>query len=206
MSCLGTTMIVHRVVELDLSSLTDRTIPVIGNPFNITVAFSPRYWAKRQRRASSGSVISIVCIHHQWSRHAIQFRDCLQNSGEQLSNNSSLLRVSRIRTYQDTIRARLVPGEANQAADGTDRRAVAAPEGRSGIISSMSRSCNVWDNAATKSFFSSLKTERTERKNYRARNEARADVSGISRGSITASGVIRRSDTSVLLSSNARWD
>ena len=29
----------------------------------------------------------------------------------------------------------------------------------SGIICSMSRSGNVWDNAATKSFFSSLKTE-----------------------------------------------
>ena len=41
---------------------------------------------------------------------------------------------------------------------------------------SMSRSGNVWDNAAMESFFSSLKTERTERKTYRTRNEARADV------------------------------
>jgi putative transposase len=46
----------------------------------------------------------------------------------------------------------------------------------SGIICSMSRSGNVWDNAAMESFFSSLKTERTARKNYRTRNEARADV------------------------------
>lgn len=46
----------------------------------------------------------------------------------------------------------------------------------SGIVCSMSRSGNVWDNAAMESFFSSLKTERTERKNYRTRNEARADV------------------------------
>jgi hypothetical protein len=38
-------VIVHRVMGLDLSSLTDRTIPVTGNPFNIAVAFSPRYWA-----------------------------------------------------------------------------------------------------------------------------------------------------------------
>ena len=46
----------------------------------------------------------------------------------------------------------------------------------SGIVCSMSRSGNVWDNAAMESFFSSLKTERTERKTYRTRNEARADV------------------------------
>jgi putative transposase len=46
----------------------------------------------------------------------------------------------------------------------------------SGIVCSMSRSGNVWDNAAMESFFSSLKTERTARKNYRTRNEATADV------------------------------
>ena len=35
---------------------------------------------------------------------------------------------------------------------------------------------NVWDNVAMESFFSSLKTERTARKLYRTRDEARADV------------------------------
>jgi len=45
-----------------------------------------------------------------------------------------------------------------------------------GVVCSMSRSGNVWDNAAMESFFSSLKTERTARKLYRTRNEARADV------------------------------
>jgi transposase InsO family protein len=45
-----------------------------------------------------------------------------------------------------------------------------------GVICSMSRSGNVWDNAAMESFFSSLKTERTARKMYRTRNEAKADV------------------------------
>jgi hypothetical protein len=39
MLCLGTKVIVHRVMGLDLSSLNDRTIPASGNPFNITVAF-----------------------------------------------------------------------------------------------------------------------------------------------------------------------
>jgi putative transposase len=45
-----------------------------------------------------------------------------------------------------------------------------------GVVCSMSRSGNVWDNAAMESFFSSLKTERTARKLYRTRNEAKADV------------------------------
>jgi putative transposase len=46
----------------------------------------------------------------------------------------------------------------------------------SGVVCSMSRSGNVWDNAAMESFFSSLKTERTNNKTYRTRNEAKADV------------------------------
>lgn len=45
-----------------------------------------------------------------------------------------------------------------------------------GVSCSMSRSGNVWDNAAMESFFSSLKTERTNRKAYRSRAEAKADV------------------------------
>ncbi len=45
-----------------------------------------------------------------------------------------------------------------------------------GVTCSMSRSGNVWDNAAMESFFSSLKTERIARKVYRTRDEARAHV------------------------------
>ena len=45
-----------------------------------------------------------------------------------------------------------------------------------GVVCSMSRSGNVWDNAAMESFFSSLKTERTAGKLYRTRDEAKADV------------------------------
>ena len=45
-----------------------------------------------------------------------------------------------------------------------------------GITCSMRRSGNVWANAAMESFFSSLKTERTARKVYRTRDDARADV------------------------------
>ncbi len=45
-----------------------------------------------------------------------------------------------------------------------------------GIPCSMSRAGNVWEDSAMESFFSSLKTERTARKVYRTRDEARADV------------------------------
>ena len=45
-----------------------------------------------------------------------------------------------------------------------------------GVNCSMSRSGNVWDNAAMESFFSSLKTERTARKVYRTRAQAKVDV------------------------------
>jgi len=45
-----------------------------------------------------------------------------------------------------------------------------------GVTCSMSRSGNVWDNAAMESFFSSLKTERIRGRVYRTRDAARADV------------------------------
>jgi putative transposase len=45
-----------------------------------------------------------------------------------------------------------------------------------GVQCSMSRSGNVWDNAAMESFFPSLKTERIRGQVYRTRDAARADV------------------------------
>jgi putative transposase len=45
-----------------------------------------------------------------------------------------------------------------------------------GITCSMSRRGDVWDNSAMESFFSSLKTERTSRIQYRSRNPCRADL------------------------------
>ena len=45
-----------------------------------------------------------------------------------------------------------------------------------GVTCSMSRSGNVWDNAAMESFFSSLKTERIARKAYRTRDQAQAQA------------------------------
>ena len=45
-----------------------------------------------------------------------------------------------------------------------------------GVVCSLSRAGNVWDNAAMESFFSTLKTERTARKVYPTRDAARADI------------------------------
>jgi putative transposase len=45
-----------------------------------------------------------------------------------------------------------------------------------GITCSMSRKGDCWDNAAMESFFSTMKTERTARRTYVTRDEARADV------------------------------
>jgi putative transposase len=45
-----------------------------------------------------------------------------------------------------------------------------------GIVCSMSRRGNCWDNAAMESVFSTLKTERLSKKHYRTRDDLRADV------------------------------
>ena len=45
-----------------------------------------------------------------------------------------------------------------------------------GMRCSMSRKGNCWDNAATESFFNSLKNERVHGSRYRTRIEAKADV------------------------------
>ena len=68
-----------------------------------------------------------------------------------------------------------------------------APDGRDGIECSMSRSGNVWDNAAMESFFSSLKTEQIGRNVYRSRDEAEPTCSTTSSGSTTRCAGIRPS-------------
>ena len=45
-----------------------------------------------------------------------------------------------------------------------------------GLVPSMSRRGNCWDNAVAESFFSSLKKERIRKRIYQTRDEARADV------------------------------
>ena len=45
-----------------------------------------------------------------------------------------------------------------------------------GILASMSRKGNCWDNSPMESFFSSLKNERTHHRHYASREEARQDT------------------------------
>jgi putative transposase len=45
-----------------------------------------------------------------------------------------------------------------------------------GMVCSMSRKGNCWDNAPTESFFNSLKNERVHGRRYETRHEASADV------------------------------
>ena len=75
-----------------------------------------------------------------------------------------------------------------------------------GVLCSMSRSGNVWDNAAMESFFSSLKTERIGKKIYRTRDDARADVFDYVERFYNPSAGIRPSATSARLSSKRRWE
>jgi len=63
-------------------------------------------------------------------------------------------------------------GQGSQYSSEAFQRLMAAH----GVTCSMSRSGDVWDNAAMESFFSSLKAERVARKVHRTRDAARADV------------------------------
>ena len=65
MLCIAMTVMIHRLGVLDLSSMTDRTMPVIVDPIKLNRALPPRYWAKRARLASIGSIVSIVRIAFQ---------------------------------------------------------------------------------------------------------------------------------------------
>jgi hypothetical protein len=69
------------------------------------------------------------------------------------------------------------------------------------ITCSMSRSGNIWDNAAMESFFSCLKTERVNRKVYKSRDDARADVFDYIEASTIQNADIRHWAISALLSS-----
>jgi transposase InsO family protein len=60
----------------------------------------------------------------------------------------------------------------SQYASGKFRRLLRA----NGILSSMSRKGDPWDNAVAESFFKSLKMERTYWRHYRTREEARRDI------------------------------
>jgi Integrase core domain len=71
------------------------------------------------------------------------------------------------------------------------------------ITASMSRRGNCWDNAASESFFATLKTEPVMDADWATREEARCALFGTSRCGTFVTDGIRRSGISVRWSSNA---
>ena len=67
-SAVGTIVTIHRGGVQDRSSWTARTMPKNLEPFKLSSAGRPRYWAMRQRRASTG-VGYFDCLHDDliWS-------------------------------------------------------------------------------------------------------------------------------------------
>ena len=65
-----------------------------------------------------------------------------------------------------------------------------------GMLASMSRKGNCWDNATSESFFNSLKNERVFGARYETRNAARADILNTSKSSTIEFAVTRRSTAS----------
>jgi hypothetical protein len=58
------TVTIHRGAPPDRSSLTDRTRPKNVDPLKVSAVGYPLYWARRQRCASTESVVSIFCTAH----------------------------------------------------------------------------------------------------------------------------------------------
>jgi len=58
---VGTIVIIHRCGLRDRSSWTDRTMPKNLDPFKLSSAARPLYWARRQRVASRKLFVSTVC-------------------------------------------------------------------------------------------------------------------------------------------------
>jgi hypothetical protein len=102
---------IHLVGVLDRSSVTDRTIPVRGIPFSDNVTLSPRYWAKRKRRASFRSVVSIVCkvrLYHPVGRSGpTSWCDSFSNSSTFVVFSAIILRSTLSVRSLVTCRARL---------------------------------------------------------------------------------------------------
>jgi hypothetical protein len=53
---------IHLGAPADRSSLTDRTTPKIVDPLKVSAVGCPLYWARRQRCASTESLVSTVCM------------------------------------------------------------------------------------------------------------------------------------------------
>jgi hypothetical protein len=69
-STVGTIVTIHRCGLWDRSSWTDRTMPKNLDPFKLSSAVRPLYWAQRQRRASTELLVSTLCTMTSSGRRA----------------------------------------------------------------------------------------------------------------------------------------
>lgn len=74
-----------------------------------------------------------------------------------------------------------------------------------GLIGSMSRPGDCWDNSIAESFFGRLKQERCQWRHYRTRYEAQQDICSISLCFITATNYTHTWDTKVPTNMRQRW-
>ena len=91
-STIGTIVTIHRCGMLNRSSWTDRTMPKIFDPFKLSSAVRPQYWARRQRRASTELVVSTVCTMTSSGQAAHSVSQTLTNT---LAFHSSRLSFRR---------------------------------------------------------------------------------------------------------------
>lgn len=137
----------------------------------------------RQFRVETPNQVWVADITHLWTDEGwLYLAAVLDLFGRRLvgySMGSTMTRELACNALQSAIGQRRPPpgllhhsDQGSQYASG-DYRALLV---RHGMIQSMSRKGNCWDNAVMESFFHTLKTELTHHRRYRTRAEARADV------------------------------
>jgi hypothetical protein len=93
-STVGTIVTIHRRGLRDGSSWTDRTMPKNFDPFKLSSAVRPKYWALRQRRASTELLVSTVCTMTSFGQAAHSISQALTRT---LAFHSSRFSIRRPR-------------------------------------------------------------------------------------------------------------
>ena len=91
-STIGTIVTIHRRGPRDRSSWTDRTMPKNFDPFKLSSAVRPKYWALRQRRASTELLVSTVCTMTSFGQAAHSISQALTRT---LAFHSSRFSIRR---------------------------------------------------------------------------------------------------------------
>src|SRR6266404_4635488 len=95
-SNIGTIVTIHRGGTRDRSSRTDRTMPKNFDPFKLSSAVRPLYWALRQRRASTELLVSTVCTMTSFGQAAHSISQALTRTLAFHSSRVSIRRQQRL--------------------------------------------------------------------------------------------------------------